>query len=276
MSATSLSPPLPAASREGAFRRWQSPWLTGLELVSRGLHEHWYPPHLHDALEITWVLEGTGAVEYRHVHHTLNVSDAFIIAPNESHAGGSCGGSFSYATIHVSSALLDRTGHHAAGLPLDEVCGIRRGARIVLEPALVRLQQAQDAGEQLHFLSALMATFLDGDLCDASAYHPAVQRVRAMLHTANTETPRLRELAGAVNLHERYLISLFKEATGMPPHRYSLALRLEMARTLLAAAVPPGAVAADTGFTDQAHLTRHFKRVFGATPADYQRSVGLA
>jgi AraC-like DNA-binding protein len=276
MPATPVPNPVPAVPRDGTFRRWQSPWLPGLELVSRGLHEHWYPPHLHDALEITWVLEGTGAVEYRHVHHTLNVSDAFIIAPNESHAGGSCGGPFAYATIHVSASLLDRTGHDAGGVPLDAVCGIRRGAAIVLEPALVRLLEAADAGEQLHFLSALMATFLDADLCDAADCHPAVRRVRAMLHTSNSETPRLRELAGAVNLHERYLISLFKQATGMPPHRYSLALRLEMARTLLAAAVPPGAAAADTGFTDQAHLTRHFKRVFGTTPAEYQRTVAAA
>lgn len=275
MVATSLSTPESGAPRNSAFRRWHSRWLPGLELMSRGAHEHWYPHHLHDALEITWVRFGTGVIEYRHRRYTLSTGDAFIIAPNESHAGGSGSDLFSYVTLHVSTALLNQTGHRPGGLPLSDVCGIRRAAGLILEPALARLQYAADVAEQLHFLAALVATFLDADICDAAQYHPAVRRVRTMLHAWSDGTPRVRDLAGAVNLHERYLISLFKQATGMPPHRYSLALRLELARSLLDAAVPPSAAAAETGFTDQAHFTRHFKRVFGATPANYQRSVAV-
>ncbi|MFD0477746.1 helix-turn-helix domain-containing protein [Nonomuraea thailandensis] len=33
-------------------------------------------------------------------------------------------------------------------------------------------------------------------------------------------------------------------------------------------------MAAEVGFTDQAHLNRHFKRVVGVPPAAYQRAAG--
>jgi AraC family transcriptional regulator len=54
---------------------------------------------------------------------------------------------------------------------------------------------------------------------------------------------------------------------GLAPHRYLLMRRLERARRLLDT---PDAVLSDvalrTGFADQAHFTRLFKREFGVTP----------
>ena len=53
----------------------------------------------------------------------------------------------------------------------------------------------------------------------------------------------------------------------MAPHRFLLTLRLDHARRLLDA---PNAILSDvalrTGFADQAHFTRLFKREFGVTP----------
>jgi AraC family transcriptional regulator len=59
----------------------------------------------------------------------------------------------------------------------------------------------------------------------------------------------------------------FKQTIGSPPHRFLLSLRLDRARRLLER---PEAqlsdVALGSGFADQAHFTRHFKRQFGVTP----------
>jgi AraC-like DNA-binding protein len=56
----------------------------------------------------------------------------------------------------------------------------------------------------------------------------------------------------------------------MPPHRYLTARRVERARRLLLDGQSPGAVAAATGFYDQAHLARHFKKLVGVPPGRYR------
>ena len=52
-----------------------------------------------------------------------------------------------------------------------------------------------------------------------------------------------------------------------------MALRLSAAKRRLTAGEAPAQVAAATGLTDQAHLTRAFARRYGVTPARYQRQL---
>jgi AraC-like DNA-binding protein len=55
-----------------------------------------------------------------------------------------------------------------------------------------------------------------------------------------------------------------------------MGVRVERARLLLARGVPIAQAALDTGFADQSHLTRQFKRFVGVTPGEYARGVRAA
>ncbi len=69
-----------------------------------------------------------------------------------------------------------------------------------------------------------------------------------------------------------HLVRCFTRTFGIAPHRYLVARRIEAARSRLLDGMPVAQVAASVGFHDQAHLTRHFKRHVGTTPARYARS----
>ena len=69
---------------------------------------------------------------------------------------------------------------------------------------------------------------------------------------------------------------MFTNAYGMPPHRYVTGRRIDLARRLLLDGVRPAEVSAAVGFHDQAHLTRHFRRTLGVTPAAFARSARAA
>lgn len=87
-------------------------------------------------------------------------------------------------------------------------------------------------------------------------------------HGLNVE--RLAAVAG-VSAH--FLLRHFKARFGSAPHAYVLARRLERARTLLTdGELDIASIAAITGFADQPHLTRAFKRALGVTPAAYRRA----
>ncbi len=103
----------------------------------------------------------------------------------------------------------------------------------------------------------------------AQAPPRAVRAARAILHERLTVPPTLEELAAAVGTGPFALLRAFRAAYGMPPHAYLTNLRVQHAREMLDTGLRPAAVAASAGFSDQAHLTRHFKRIVGVPPGAY-------
>jgi AraC-like DNA-binding protein len=63
----------------------------------------------------------------------------------------------------------------------------------------------------------------------------------------------------------------FVKRYGMPPHAYWVMHRLNRARDQLRAGQDIADVAFETGFADQSHLGRWFKRAFGVSPGSYRR-----
>jgi AraC-like DNA-binding protein len=80
----------------------------------------------------------------------------------------------------------------------------------------------------------------------------------------------LAQLGRVVGASPTHLVRSFTGAFGVPPHAYLVARRVEVARRLLLAGRSPAEVAVVAGFHDQAHLTRHFRRHVGTTPARYR------
>lgn len=65
----------------------------------------------------------------------------------------------------------------------------------------------------------------------------------------------------------------FAHRNGLPPGAYRLCERVARAKQELRRGTRPSLVAPACGFTDQSHLTRHFKRLMGVTPARYVRAT---
>lgn len=61
----------------------------------------------------------------------------------------------------------------------------------------------------------------------------------------------------------------FSQAYGIAPHRYVTGRRVDRARRLLLDGRTPAEAAVEVGYHDQAHLTRHFRRVLGTTPGAF-------
>lgn len=87
-------------------------------------------------------------------------------------------------------------------------------------------------------------------------------------------TIMLADLAGLVQLSVFHFLRKFRTEFGCPPHAYVMRRRIEHAKRQLARRdIPLKIVAADSGFSDQSHMTRLFRRLLGTTPAQYRNSV---
>jgi len=102
----------------------------------------------------------------------------------------------------------------------------------------------------------------------------AKRRVLEMIDAALDTRLTIEMLAREVGLSAAHFARAFKETLGRAPHQYLLAQRLERARRLLeSTALTLSDIAQRTGFADQAHFTRLFKRAFGTTPGALLRTL---
>jgi AraC family transcriptional regulator len=83
----------------------------------------------------------------------------------------------------------------------------------------------------------------------------------------------LQELANIVCMSPRYFAELFKKSTGLTPHQYIIALRVDRAKKLLLQEkLSIADIAYTVGFANQSHLNLHFKRLVGVTPKQFSCS----
>jgi AraC-like DNA-binding protein len=101
-----------------------------------------------------------------------------------------------------------------------------------------------------------------------------LRRVINMLESHLTSTPTLAELAACAGLSETHFCRVFKQSTGVPPHRYLLNLRIAHAKSLMAnPALSLTEVALDSGFGSSSQFATTFRRIDGRTPSAYRRSL---
>jgi AraC family transcriptional regulator len=85
---------------------------------------------------------------------------------------------------------------------------------------------------------------------------------------------RLSELAREAGLSASHFARSFRHSTGKTPYQYLLLLRVERARIAMRdSRASLAEVALVSGFADQHHLARVFRRVTGLTPSSYRRSL---
>jgi AraC family transcriptional regulator len=85
----------------------------------------------------------------------------------------------------------------------------------------------------------------------------------------------VQEVAAQAGMSRRQFNRCFLDATGHAPHDYLLLVRLYRARDLMSRSgqlVCLKEIAGLCGFYDQTHLSRHFRRIFGTTPAEFLRA----
>lgn len=99
-----------------------------------------------------------------------------------------------------------------------------------------------------------------------------VKRVSDLLAERLADAVGLEAVAAEVGLSPFHFARAFKRATGSPPHRYQMMLRIERAKTLLEKTqLPIADVAAAIGYEDQGYLARLFQKHLGVSPAQYRR-----
>jgi len=99
-----------------------------------------------------------------------------------------------------------------------------------------------------------------------------IKRVRRFIDERISYTVSLDDMAGQVKLSTSYFSAAFKSSFGVSPHNYVIQRRVEFAKDkMLNSNAPLCEIALDCGLSDQAHLSRVFRRMTGTTPSAWRR-----
>jgi AraC-like DNA-binding protein len=263
-------------------RYWQHDSVDGVDLLRARFVTHRYGRHAHETYTFGLIEAGVEEFDYGSTLLRAGPGAVALLNPDVVHTGQAATPSgWTYRVLYPQVSVVSSV---AAEL------GVLRGTPWfpdtvlydVATAALLRqAHQAAEHGDRLAS-STLLTAALTRLLRAHSATPPrdghtpsrspaSVRAVRDLLPQRLADPPSLSELAAITGLSQFALLRAFRQETGMPPHAYLNQLRVRRARQLLDQGLASADVAAQIGFADQAHLTRHFKRVVGVPPAAYQR-----
>jgi AraC family transcriptional regulator len=81
----------------------------------------------------------------------------------------------------------------------------------------------------------------------------------------------LAELSGVAGMSPHYFTEMFRQSTGLPPHRYVLLQRIERAKeSLLHRQCSVIEAGLDAGFRNPSHFARMFRKFVGVTPSEFR------
>jgi len=107
-----------------------------------------------------------------------------------------------------------------------------------------------------------------------NCYHPRVGRLLDYLALHYSEQLSLKQIADNSGMSVSRIAHLVKQHTGKTIWQHMMRIRIAKARQLLEKTEEPcSQIAFMTGFCDQSYFTKHFRRLTGATPANYRRSL---
>jgi AraC-like DNA-binding protein len=256
--------------------------MPGLRFVSAQT-AHVFARHSHDEFGIGVMLAGSQISASGRGQVTAQTGHVITVNPGEVHDGSPLGGRpRRWAMVYLTP---DRMAELAIGLR-GTSGQVEFEAPVLSQPALAAKLStllaaiAQDnppipcqALEEslLRLLSLVIRPGQNGRPATNSA---ALQRAITMIDDDPTSNTSLEQLAREAGLTRFQTLRAFASATGFTPHAYLMQRRFDLARQLMTTPSGLAEVAAASGYADQSHMTRDFKRRYGLTPAAYRAANG--
>jgi AraC-like DNA-binding protein len=264
--------------RDERGRIWRHGALNGAELFQGSYRRYEFARHFHSVPAIGVVESGSMSCYCRRTTHVLPLGTVLLLNPGEVHAPGpALSHEWSFRVFFFDDELFR-----------VRLTDLARNALRFSEPfvqdrhlagSLLRLHRKLEThGIALDLESSMFEIFAQlarKHSCVPVTSHPSgsekakIERVKDYLDAYYGRDITLGDLAAVAEFSPYHLLRTFRSSVGLTPHAYLIQIRIEQGKRLLRTGNSISDVSASTGFTDQSHFTRHFKRIMGVTPGQY-------
>lgn len=254
--------------------------LGGFDYLRADYKKQTFPRHSHEEYLIGVIENGIHDVWCRGEwwHASSNVVATF--SPDEAHHGGLGDAEAWQQTIFyfpeklVAEALDDYGGTIKFNQPFHHSPALAR--------RLVRLRHMLESGDdqllvEQEVLTAILETGKTKAEHESDRQSQGAQElmtVRSFIHDNIDQSFNISTLADIAGLSKRQFMNRFQRYFQIAPYQYVMQARVQKVRDALKHGTGLAEASYVAGFTDQSHMTRNFRSIYGVTPARYVQEAG--
>jgi AraC-like DNA-binding protein len=243
-----------------------------------------FPPHLHHEWSLALIETGCELLTLKNREIPLYADALVLIPPGVIHANkGNPGAHWQYRSLYLNPDAMAFVARHAG---IDTTALRRMHCHITYDQALSnRFKNIAECSDSAVAREDALQTFLADILKNAASAgvvhetETATNREYAdfihYLHSNFREKQTLEQLSLACKQSKYALLRRFRALTGLTPHDYITALRVEAAKKRLLESDSLTEVALDSGFYDQSHFTHVFIKYVGISPGAYRMRCNI-
>lgn len=256
--------------------------LGGLELLDASYNKQNFSRHSHEGFTVGVIEQGAQRFFRTGGNHIAPQDSIILVNAEEVHNGHSATDyGWSYKAMyplpcHFESLYLDETQHRVPYFPEPVVHDPHLAAQLRLLFKTLKEDHNRLLRESLVYATLSMLIQRHGkkraDLSTKRQGNTLII-VKEFLDDFPQADVSLEDLAKLANLSPYYFVRCFQKQFGLPPHAYQIQSRLRYAKGLLRKGIKISDAALESGFHDQSHFHRHFKKAIGVTPGDYIKSM---
>jgi AraC-like DNA-binding protein len=271
------------AEPTGTYRFYHLPGLPGVELVKGMNVTHSFPRHTHRDYCIGIIDEGFRRYLAEGRTETIGAGGSLWIHPDQGHACSPAGNQgHSYRMLCLEPGYFRRL---FAAAPEKNLPNPLLFKAVVMEDPVtynhlaILMTILERPGSLLEKESSLfhtLAPWVQDQDCPSRAAAgkegKPIDTVRDFLESHYMENSSLGKLAELAGLSPYYFLRLFQRKVGLSPHLFQTQIRIQKSKQKLLQGESILDAALETGFSDQSHFTRFFKRMTGLTPGEFQNT----
>jgi len=219
-----------------------------------------YGKHNHISIyAVGLILDGAILLEKAREKYECVKDDLFIIPPYEVHATNLCGLVHSMVTLCIGMEFVKNHDLENAKLILKDLAD-----KLICDDILnhVQVEAFADALEMVYGMN-------DNNV----EYSEMISYTKEIIENHPETNIKLDELSQKIFVDKYYLIREFKKKIGLSPHNFQIQNRIRRAQKLLECGLNVTETAINTGFYDQSHFDKYFKKIVGITPSEYIVSI---
>lgn len=236
---------------------------------------HAYKDHLHQELSIGYIQKGATILNVSGKNYNIKAGDAVIIYPYVSHRCQPLNiTEWEFTMIYIGNEFCKEI---FDDLDQQHSIGIKRLGKYefaqIKHLADVLKSDTSRFDKEVQLINTLIQLFKTCDVDIKIESNRKMNAIKTYIEGHFLQSLHLKDMEEHFNINKFALIRNFKDKFNTTPNAYQLQLKINYGKYLLKSSDNIIDIALRSGFYDQAHFTKEFKKAYGITPLQYHKAL---